>query len=372
MVDEGKSTRSVLQEGLAQLSTELGHNLRQEKERVEQKLAESEAAKQRLEQDLQAAHNSLEEPNVSAKNNMETLEANLHEEQNTVAELKGKIQVLEEDCVKSEKVRQKWLKDIQDVDTLRTQLLQLKNRMPQVDSLAEKLAGVTRINKIIRSAAERFASEQAWIQEQLMLRNAPPADGNFLASDVNTETYTDPSVEASGRSSIHSSQHEESTQTHSYPSVQSGESRRKVTIFSPGEAIKGPVAPPSVAQEQARRRIGAKPQSILKTSTLQAESSQEVVEGPLLHPANQSQHNRPVVGCRSSTTTSAEGMVRRIRSGFVRLARTKSDLSFPTLADFERECHNNGAETNKRVAEALSDDEAISGVPRAKRRKVEV
>jgi hypothetical protein len=110
---------------------------------------------------------------------------------------------------------------------------------------------------------------------------------------------------------------------------------RKVTVHSPDPGEGSPMPPPTVMQEQKRRREITQLRSILKShvqsgaiesasidgpsTTLQANNSK-----PPIHPSNGS--------LNKSGSFSSKEMVAEICSRMVR-----HDWSFPTVADFERD-----------------------------------
>ena len=263
------------------------------------------------------------------------LRARLHEEESNVARLAEEIRKSKEEAPSSDELREQWARDIDIVNSLRSKLSAAHQRIPRVESIAAKLEGIGRLNEFIRSTADFLANGRDWAQRKLNLELGidPPCSkisqqdmewkSDIKIPDVliTQEDKSDPAGEI-GQPDLASSEF----------------APRKVTVLSPALDYRSPSPPPTVAEEQTRRRENVKRRSILRMSIV-PDNGQSCSASESLHqPINQSQYNRPVVAQDFIVDSGASHknlIVERIRSGLVPVAKKESTWAFPTVAEFE-------------------------------------
>ncbi|KAL6875041.1 hypothetical protein J3F83DRAFT_771320 [Trichoderma novae-zelandiae] len=248
------------------------------------------------------------------------LQATLDSEREAAAQLRRKIQGLEQKAQETEELRNQWLKDVENVGTVRLQLKAIEERIPQVESYDKKLDRIVEISRSIQSSASYLATEREWVQAELEGIMPKPVPSEPATTCETTQRPLARSIEAN-----------ELTEG---SSVKEDVISRKVTVHSPDPGEGSPIPPPTVIQEQRRRREIIQLRSILKTHALPGAVEASDLEGPSAWP--QANHGKPSQSLNGSlnksTSASAKDMVAEIRSRLLR-----HDWSFPTVADFERD-----------------------------------
>ncbi|KAH0492688.1 hypothetical protein TgHK011_007630 [Trichoderma gracile] len=315
-ISDGGETTTFLRSAAAELCAALEKGFGQERERTLQLLQGNEHIVKVLTFHIDEQKKLASQPD---HNNCE-LQATLTSEREAAAQLRRQIQGLEKKAQETEELRNQWLKDIETVDTVRSQLKAIEERMPQVDNYDKKLDRIVEISRSIQSSASYLATEREWVQAELENRMPNPTAPEPGTSCDATEIPLARSIEA--------------------PEV--AERRvfkediisRKVTVHSPDPGEGSPLPPPTVMQEQKRRREITQLRSILKTHALPGAHEAGDLEGPCARPqAIFGKSGQSLNGSvTKSTSASAKDMVAEIRSRLLR-----HDWSFPTVADFERD-----------------------------------
>ncbi|EGR47361.1 uncharacterized protein TRIREDRAFT_109189 [Trichoderma reesei QM6a] len=315
-ISDGGETTAFVKSAAAELCAALEKGFGQEKERTLQLLQGNEDLVKVLTSHLdeqkklasQTDHNTCE------------LQATLTSEREAAAQLRRQIQGLEQKNQETEELRKQWLKDIGVVDTIRTQLKAIKERIPQIENCDKKLDRIVEISRSIQSSASYLTTEREWVQAELEGKMPKP-----VASEPGT------SGEATKMPMARSIEAPEVTER---CVVKEDVISRKVTVHSPDPGEGSPLPPPTVMQEQKRRREITQLRSILKTHALPGAHETGDLEGPSARP--QANHGKPSQSLNGSlnksTSASAKDMVAEIRSRLLR-----HDWSFPTVADFERD-----------------------------------
>lgn len=313
-----KSTKESLDLATAQLHRKLDVALNQERERFEQKLRESEAARNALKNQLTEAKEALAMRVANVNPEMEALRDSLEEERQEASQLKDKVRQFEQEAHAAGKLRERWRRDIQAIDRLRPQLNAVKEKIPLMDDFGARLDKIAQLNGVIHATTNYLTSEGEWVQRRLESRGQLPQEGLAIASAA-TIFQTGGTARA------------EATQALTQEEV----ALRKVIVHSPCVDPSSPSPPPSIEQEQRRRRDGTKPRSILKLAVSTVAGSSGTESQFFAQPANHSQYNRPVMGAVSTTAPTVNNkMIEQIRSGLVQNHRADDAWALPTVAEF--------------------------------------
>ncbi|KAL7910629.1 hypothetical protein GGI35DRAFT_492354 [Trichoderma velutinum] len=318
MKNEQETTRA-LNSVITELRATLEQGLRQERERTTQLLQVNENVLEAL-----TAHIS-EQKHITTQAGDKTseLQTTLENEREVAAQLRSKIQELEQKAQETDILRDEWLKDVESIDKVRSQLKAIAMRIPQVENCDKKLDRIVEISRSIQSSASYLATENEWTQVEITGRMSKPAASEAVTScEVSTTPWPLP-AESNGATEIQSSIKEDAMS-------------RKVTVHSPDPGERSPSPPLTVMQEQKRRREVTQLRSILKSHILPDTVEPGSVEGPPARPqTDRSKASQtPNGSLHKSQSASAKEMVAEIRS---RLLQHNHNWSFPTVADFERD-----------------------------------
>jgi hypothetical protein len=354
----------------------LGDKLRQklkeefdrERDLSEQNLQQSEAVNKALVTELEEARKKL-----ASAGNIDKLRQSLQEEQQTSIKLSEKIHRLEYEAQGRDATQSRWQEDIQEIDSLRTKIKSIFERVPGLEIFRAQLEHIEQLNSHITSTSEYLQTERNWIHEQL--RDSTEAKPSETGS---ADTKFDASYEVDDEEMKLKDLQIDKIQVNMGlceldPSMLENESiQRRVMVHSPCVDPNSPCPPPSVEQEQKRRREANKPRPILKLRRARAVESNENKESVLRVAHNHSQYNRPVLGgissaasqkgiqvSDSSILTTSEKVVQQIRAGLVQKKRPSRSWDFATVADFER-LHQSAQDWKKTDAEVKVEMGAAS------------
>ncbi|KAH6605733.1 hypothetical protein Trco_004886 [Trichoderma cornu-damae] len=328
-LNDGKKTTNLVRGAADELRNTLEQGFGQERERTEKLLLGNEIIVKAL-----TTHIDDHKQQMAAQSDHKTheLQAILESERDAAAQLTRKIQALEQKAQESEVLRIQWLRDVQTAETARSQLKAIQERIPHVEGFDKKLDRLVEINKLIQSSAGFLAEESGWVQKELIGRLPEPivSEAVVVSRDIYESTQA-LSIEPDGA-------------TESSPPTKEDAAWRKVTVHSPDPMEGSPSPPPTVRQEQKRRREIIQLRSILKSPAPPAAVESGNIEGPSPRPhVTQSKPGHPLNGSLHKTgSASSEEMVAEIRSRMLR-----HDWSFSTVADFERDIQSAG---KKRLA----------------------
>ncbi|KAL7951785.1 hypothetical protein V8C42DRAFT_305219 [Trichoderma barbatum] len=314
---QGEETTKSVRSATTELRATLEQGLRQEREKTAQLLQGSED----ILKGLMARANEQKQLTTQTDHKTSELQATLESEREAAAQLRHQIQRLEQGAQETEDLRDQWLKDVEIIDKVRSQLKALEMRIPHVETCDKKLDRIVEISRSIQSSASYLATEKEWVQLELAGVMPKPAASE---PEVSCETTTAALPLLTGPSSV----------TESQSSIKDDATSRKVTVHSPDPSEKSPSPPPTVMQEQKRRREVTQLRSILKSHALPGAVESGNLEGRSTRPqANPSKAGNPSNGfLNKPPASSAKEMVAEIRSRLL-----QHDWSFPTVADFERD-----------------------------------
>ncbi|RDA84610.1 hypothetical protein CP532_6038 [Ophiocordyceps camponoti-leonardi (nom. inval.)] len=300
--------QSKLDSVVAEFRGSLEKGFLQEKSRSEEHLRQTQTAMAALECQLRAVVDQLAVARSSTPS-----EDNVDESQ-----LEQQRQNLEKQTKAGEALRGRWQQDIKAVDALRAQLQELQRRVPQMERLDSTLGKMAQMNEILHSTAEYLTREQDWARQQID-RVADADSGRHEAQVSDQEQRRGAEADADFACQVLTLESEVTDDAQQGGTLL----KRKVTVYSPAGTALSPSPPPSVEQEQARRRGAAQPRSILKLSAMSS------LEAARTEGEKQSQHSRPMTG--------RDSVVEQIRAELLPSKASQLAWSLPSVADFERD-----------------------------------
>lgn len=317
-----EETRAMLQRAATNLRQSLDQGFEHERQKTEASLQQNEIAMTALGSQLRVANSQLEQLMARDTNDNvsdQLLRKDLEEERTKVIQLKQQVTRLENEAKVGEQLHDRWNKDIRAIDTPREHLKAVQERMPGVHDISAKLDRIVRLNGYIQSTTSYLASERNWVHQQLEERVHQPRE--TMISNIPILDTTRPASEVNGNQCAQAPGERLYTGLKRLAS-QDVFSDRKVTVYSPAGHSNSPSPPPSIRQEQQRRRHGTHPRSILKHSILGETGPVEQNEDHSLLPTNMRKHS-----------LTAAVAVAEIRSGMIQ----PCDWSLPSVANFERD-----------------------------------
>lgn len=345
LISENSSVNRKILESLAGMALQLDAVFDRERRVSEQKIQESNEANRELQSQLDQARLMLDEAKVAPRLdvNGETNQQ-LNHEREIVSQLKQSVQQLEENLRIVSTLRGKWKQDIDVIDALKNKIVTACQRLPRVESMAAKLGNIVRLNGIIHSTAKYLSTEKDWIQQEIAARNVED-DANHQDGQVDFAGY-DTKVE-----SLHASG-TETQQQHGYDTMDidafstESLSQRKVQVRSP-EDFDCPSPPPTVAQEQRRRREANKPRSIMRLPFGAEISSMAVAEDT---PPADDQKSQPSSSRGAGKTQhNTDQILKQIRSGFIPpefIPPDRPSWKLPTVTEFQKSFEIKNQNTN--------------------------
>ncbi|PHH82375.1 hypothetical protein CDD82_6210 [Ophiocordyceps australis] len=332
-----------------------------EQKKSEERARQGQASLDALQSQLEAVNHHLAVVKLGANK-----EINNEEHKTLVDTLEQQILKLENQAKETEQLRDRWLQDIKAINALRASLEELELRVPQMEKLSLHLGDFSRINQVMSSTAQYLLGERDWVEEQMeeaQLNDSSQFFSSATNADVPHQATEDrPSFAASSENKV--ADIVEGVLMDDIPL------RRKVKVHSPaGRRLTGS-PPPSVEQEQVRRREAAQPRSILKPKATSLQDSGTIEEQASRMPRHKSQYNRPAMG-KMSTTVASSGVVEEIRSGFVQPERAHLNWSLPTVMDFENDSHQASTQDSQRSVENGKRSSRSAPVTEPKRAKLE-
>lgn len=351
----------ALQNVLTQFRADLEVGFIREKKRSEELLCQNHRVLAGLEDQLKAVNDNLKVARGRAS--QYGGESSVDGENALVSRLQNQVRDLEKQAEAAEKLRARWQRDIQTVNALRLQLKEIQRRVPQMERFDSTLGKMAQMNEILHSKAQYLTHERQWARQHLE-KSEPAGGGDGCSVDMQlrgTQQPTEGVIVASVE--VESTATPENDEVEDCALEEAHFFRRKVTVYSPAGQSLSPSPPPSVHQEQVRRRGAGPPRSILKpnpTSLQEAVGAQEQVARINL---GQSQYNRPMVSRDSVAAASA--VVEQIRTELVPSQQSHAAWSLPTVTDFKRDdlldrvsaCRKSG-DWSKRSLEVTDDDDA--------------
>ncbi|KAK9440906.1 hypothetical protein VB005_05541 [Metarhizium brunneum] len=267
-----------------------------------------------------------------------------HDEQNdAAASLQNKILQLEKEVSKTTDLQKRWHSDIQIVDSIRSKLKTLQQLPSQIDGCSEQLAKFSRVSSMLDSASTDLGKQETWVKQQLGI-NLPQVNSNVVTpprtiDQLQPGQLMDPNYNQSENSKNDRVMSTENDEILTTQNSNSEFGPKRVQVQSPTEAH-SPSSPPSIEQEQKRRRIAMAVRPILKANSLF--SSQESITAQ--HQSNETETETelgPILESRKTTTTissasaASQKIIADISSGFVTDKSEETFFNLPRVTDFQ-------------------------------------
>ncbi|KHO01727.1 uncharacterized protein MAM_00728 [Metarhizium album ARSEF 1941] len=266
-----------------------------------------------------------------------------HNKQDEAAvSLQNRILQLEREVSKTTDLQKRWHSDIQIVDSIRSRLKSLQQLPSQVDGYSEQLAKISRVSCMLDSASTYLATQETWVKQQL---GAGPQVDRSVATPPRTMEELRPNQLMGSDDRYH---HPDDSKSDRVPSSQSDKicatqhnhsefGPRKVQVQSPMEAHTRS-SPPSIQQEQKRRRIPVTVRPILKANSVS--SSQESVSVQLQSNGTETELG-PILESKKTTTAirsacaASQKIIADISSGFITDQSEDTFFNLPRVTDFQ-------------------------------------
>ncbi|KAF4959352.1 hypothetical protein FGADI_1796 [Fusarium gaditjirri] len=341
MLENDEQAKEYLQATICEIKTTFTTKLEEERVASEKEISNSEAMHATVDAHLQQVKIQLEGMSSSGPES-QLLRETLAEERKKTHDLQKQLATLEGESSVNGELFQRQLQDLKAIDALKNQLQRMTERVPRVESLNTTFNKMVDLNQVMQSTALYLSKERHWVNEKLGVVSQPVGSHAPRGSETGTqsayfnehgseESVQEKSTDMEGLTSL-------SDLTTLDLHFQGERYRRKVVVASPVLEASSPAPAPSVTQEQARRREGSNPRSILRLSTASTQETETIRP-----PANSSQYNRSVMAKVNSTTDCGNPeMVEQIRSGLIQPKPARLNWDFPTMEDFAKEILPNG------------------------------
>ncbi|OAA51844.1 hypothetical protein NOR_00437 [Metarhizium rileyi] len=334
-------TKLALQNMMDNFRCALDQDLHVEKLKAEYDATQTQKALAALEDHVVSISKQLKEYEARPSNLMGSSGQDTQDEE--VVSLRDKISHLEKEASKNADLQKRWHSDIEIVDSVRSKLKSLQQLPSQHDGYSEQLAKFSQVSSMLDSASNYLAEQEIWVKQQLGT-SSPQIDSNVVTppwtvKQLSSSRLLNPDDRA------HDSQISKidrligiesdgvKTTQHSHPENGS----KRVQVQSPTE-VHSPSSPPSIEQEQKRRRIPVTMRPILKANSLassqesfttQEQSNETETElGPV-------PESRKIMTTISNASMASQRIIAEISSGFITDKAEESIFSLPRVADFQ-------------------------------------
>lgn len=333
--DRAKSADEGIRTTLAHITSCVNSLLERDNEAPGEKLRESEEVNLDLQNQLSEIKTRLLETQAAFDSGVQERNQQLDEERLTASNLTARIQELEEEAVTMTSLRETWQKDIDSIQTLRAKVATACQRLPRVESMAAKLDNISRLNGFIHSTARYMSSEKDWIQRELATRGKDAAEEAGVYMEPSKVTSSIGSLQSHSQTAcgIAREPHESRAASRLDTLFAEDFAPRKVEVRSP-EDFDSPSPPPTVEQEQIRRREVSRPRSIMRVAL----GAEHVTLPPRVNIATvDSQSGQPT----ALRTTNGNGdeltekIHEEIRAGLIPPER-RSAWKLPTVTEFQK------------------------------------
>jgi acyl carrier protein phosphodiesterase len=349
MHESYEQAKKHLQAAIQEIRIQLEEKLQEEKTASEQDISRSEAMQATLKTHLEQVKLQLE---GMSSNDPESqlLRESLAEERRKTCALQEQLAKFESDSKANGELCQRQHQDLRAIETLKSQLQDMSEQVPRVETLNTTFNKMVDLNQMMQSTALYLSKERHWVNEQLSTTSQDVGTHNSQTNTGGTESVYFSGKRSGEPAARIRTQSSDTKLTISLSDLstldvhsQGERYRRKVIVASPALGVSLTAQPPSITQEQLRRREASIPRSILR-STASSIQDPESIRAPVNH----SQYNRPVSAKRSSMSGFTNpAMVEQIRSGLIQSKTKHPDWEFPTMEDFAKEIHPSGQDDVK-------------------------
>ncbi|GKT98100.1 hypothetical protein FLAG1_00877 [Fusarium langsethiae] len=374
--------RSSMLENDKQAEKDLQGAIREVREALEERFQEQSVASQGDISKSEAIHSTIEAHLEQVRRQLESFSSGgpefqllreaLLEESKKASGLQEHLVRLQSDAVTSSELCRREREDSKAIKTLKSQLEGMSERVPRVENLNTTFNKMIDLNQILQSTASYLSKEHNWVKDELAAKLQTITPNESQESEVGTESGY---FQGQRPEELHPGLQTQDTggkRSNNLSDIltldvhtQGERYRRRVVVASPAIEASLPAPPPSIAQEQQRRREPSVPRPILRPAAASTKEADHVRTA-----LNHDQYNRPVMARSSSSAGGTNlAMVEQVRTGLMpRIG--KWDL--PTIEDFTKESVLGGTDgaksSKKRVAHA---DEGNDTPPAMKKIKSE-
>ncbi|QPC69680.1 hypothetical protein HYE68_000432 [Fusarium pseudograminearum] len=355
MLENGQQAEKDLQGAIREIRETLDKRFQEQSAASQDDISKSETIRSTIEAHLEQVRRQLE--SVSSGNpESQLLREALLEERKKTSDLQGHLAKLQSDAGTSSELCRREHADLKAMETLKGQLDGMSERVPRVENLNTTFNKMIDLNQILQSTASYLSQEHSWVRNELAakLQTVTPqesqeskigSESGYFPGQHFEDTRPDPQAQGSGAKRTRSLSDVLTLDVH----TQGERYRRRVVVASPAIEASLPAPPPSIAQEQQRRREPSVQRPILRPAAISAKEAD-----PIRTVLNHDQYNRPVMARASSAASGTNPtMFEQVRTGL--MPRTEK-WELPTIEDFTKESvlgGTDGANPNKkRVAHA--------------------
>ncbi|RGP66223.1 hypothetical protein FLONG3_8952 [Fusarium longipes] len=369
MLENGQQVEKHLQEAIRRVKDTLDKRFQEQSVASQADISKSEAIRSKIEAHLQNVRLQLEAvPSVDPESQI--LREALFEERKKTTDLQEHLSKLQNDASTSNELCQRGHEDLNAMETLRTQLEGMSERVPRVENLNTTFNKMIDLNQILQSTALYLSKEHTWVKDQLDAKLQGVAPREPHESGIETESgYFQGQHPEEPRLGVQA-QSIGAKRSNTLVSVstldvhaQGDRYRRRVVVASPALESSLPAPAPSIAQEQQRRREPSAPRPILRTAAGPVKESEAIKAA-----ANYDRYNRPVMTKASSSTGGANPAV----AEQIRMAQVPK-WDFPTMEDFAAEETISDGRDGVKPSKKRTDhaDEGNDAIPAMKKIKSE-
>ncbi len=272
---EGENLQSVARQSLQaaadSLHGRLEESLKEERQWVGQEMEKTQSSMLQLTNMMGVLQNTGKEGRGTPKadTNIQLCQE-LQEEKNAVTRLKQEIHRFEGIVAETGELRNRWIRDVRAIESVRMKLSAAHHRIPRVESIAAKLDRIGRLNEVMHSTASYLSSGKRWVLDQLSGKsrddNADFDDAQSSQQFVMSNSRGDLQGNSLSSRRKNSQENSQAKDVDTVPRQGGQEvgpqldfSYHKVTVLNPAMDFKSPSPPPSIEQEQERRRVALKP-----------------------------------------------------------------------------------------------------------------
>ncbi|UZP37318.1 hypothetical protein NXS19_005134 [Fusarium pseudograminearum] len=354
MLENGQQAEKGLQGAIREIRETLDKRFQEQSAASQDDNSKSETIRSTIEAHLEQVRRQLE--SVSSGNpESQLLREALLEERKKTSDLQGHLAKLQSDAGTSSELCRREHADLKAMETLKGQLDGMSERVPRVENLNTTFNKMIDLNQILQSTASYLSQEHSWVRNvgcqtadchpQESQESKTGSESGYFQGQRFEDTRPGLQAQDIGAKRSRSLSDVLTLDVH----TQGERYRRRVVVASPAIEASLPAPPPSIAQEQQRRREPSVQRPILRPATISAKEAD-----PIKTALNHDQYNRLVMARASSAASGTNpAMVEQVRTGL--MPRTEK-WELPTIEDFTKESvlgGTDGANPNKkRVAHA--------------------
>lgn len=357
------ASKVVMQQMIENFRSTLDQHLQTEQSKAENEAKETQRVLIDLQDQIGVMREQLEHKDQEMPSQDVSSDHNTQEDE--TASLRERILQLEKEVSKTNDLQTRWHTDIETVDSIRTKLKSLQHLPSQVNAYNEQLATILQLSNLVDATSCSLVEHDTWVQQQLGTSHGkvdtivvtPP--GTAMRSHSTESINVKNPTETFGGETRNGTTDDLPGTTHQN---RSDIGSRRVQVHSPAE-LHSPSSPPSIEQEQKRRRVPVSVRPILKASSLSSSQESTVMHQSTaeteteLGPVQES--SKPVATMGNANMSSHRSMLAEISSGFIVDKSDVNAFTLPRITDFQHggTIQQNPASPNKQKREVRGYDE---------------